>query len=77
MESSQRIPRREAGRGALASVGLDAHYNALAVHREEAGNDHLHVAINRVHRETYRAGHLLKSYYALDLAMRKIEQRQD
>ena len=45
----------------------------MAMHREETGNDHLHVAVNRVHPETYRAAHLSKSYYALDRAMREIE----
>ena len=46
------------------------------MHREETGNDHLHVAVNRVHPETYRAAHLSKSYYALDRVMREIEMRQ-
>ena len=47
----------------------------MAVHREEAGNDHLYVAINRVHPETNRRD-ILTSFYALDLTMREIEQRQ-
>ena len=63
----------EAGRAALAAVGLDEHQYVMAVHREDTGNDHLHVAVNRVHPETYRAAHLSKSYYALDRAMREIE----
>ena len=66
----------EAGRAALAFLGLDAHQYVMAVHREETGNDHLHVAVNRVHPESYRAAHLSKSYYALDRAMREIELRQ-
>ena len=66
----------EAGRAALASLGLDAHQYVMAVHREETGTDHLHVAVNRVHPETFRAAHLSKSYYALDRAMRELEVRQ-
>jgi len=66
----------EAGRAALASLGLDAYQHVMAVHREETGNDHLHVAVNRVHPETYRGAYLSKSYYALDRAMREIELRQ-
>lgn len=66
----------EAGRDALASVGLSEHQYVMAVHRGETGNDHLHVAVNRVHPETYRAQHFSKSYYALDRAMREVELRQ-
>ncbi len=66
----------EAGHGALGALGLGDHQYVMAVHRGETGNDHLHVAVNRVHPETYRAQHLSKSYYALDRAMREIELRQ-
>ncbi len=66
----------EAGREALGALGLDEHQYVMAVHRGETGNDHLHIAVNRVHPETHRAQHLSKSYYALDRAMREIELRQ-
>jgi len=66
----------EAGRSALAALNLDEHQYVMAVHRGETGNDHLHIAVNRVHPETYRAQHLSKSYYELDRAMREIELRQ-
>ncbi|MBC5803157.1 MAG: relaxase/mobilization nuclease domain-containing protein [Candidatus Eremiobacteraeota bacterium] len=66
----------EAGHDALGALGLGEHQYVMAVHRGETGNDHLHVAVNRVHPETHRAQHLSKSYYALDRAMREIELRQ-
>ncbi len=66
----------EAGRSALAALNLNEHQYVMAVHRGETGNDHLHIAANRVHPETYRAQHLSKSYYELDRAMREIELRQ-
>jgi hypothetical protein len=66
----------EAGRDALAALHLVEHQYVMAVHRGETGNDHLHVAVNRVHPDTYRAQHLSKSYYSLDRAMREIELRQ-
>jgi len=66
----------EAGREALRAIGLDEHQYVMAVHRGETGNDHLHIALNRVHPETHRAQHLSKSYYALDRAMREVELRQ-
>lgn len=66
----------EAGHDALGALNLGQHQYVMAVHRGETGNDHLHVAVNRVHPETHRAQHLSKSYYALDRAMREIELRQ-
>jgi hypothetical protein len=66
----------EAGREALRGIGLGEHQYVMAVHRGETGNDHLHIAVNRVHAETHRAQHLSKSYYALDRAMREVELRQ-
>jgi len=66
----------EAAREALSALGLEEHQYVMAVHRGETGNDHLHIAVNRVHPDTHRAQHLSKSYYALDRAMREIELRQ-
>ena len=66
----------QAGRAALAALGLVEHQYVMAVHREETGSDHFHVAVNRVHPETYWVAHLSKSYCALDRAMPEIELRQ-
>ncbi len=66
----------EAGRNALGALRLEEHQYVMAVHRGETGNDHLHIAVNRVHPETHRTQHLSKSYYELDRAMREIELRQ-
>jgi len=64
-----------AGRHALAALGMESHQYVLAVHGDTA-NVHLHVAVNRVDPETYRAVSPFRDYIALDRAMREMELAQ-
>jgi len=64
-----------AGRHALAALGMESHQYVLAVHGDTA-NVHLHVAVNRVDPETYRAVSPFRDYIALDRAMRETELAQ-
>jgi hypothetical protein len=64
-----------AGRHALGALGMEAHQYVMAIHGDTA-NVHLHVAVNRVHPETYRAVSPFRDYIKLDRAMREIELEQ-
>jgi len=64
-----------AGRHALAALGMESHQYVMAVHGDTA-NAHLHVAVNRVDPETYRAVSPFRDYIKLDRAMREIELEQ-
>jgi hypothetical protein len=64
-----------AGRHALGALGMEAHQYVMAVHGDTA-NVHLHVAVNRVHPDTYRAVSPFRDYIKLDRAMREIELEQ-
>lgn len=45
---------REAAMAALKSVGMEGHQYVLAVHRD-SDNTHVHLMVNRVNPETYKA----------------------
>ncbi len=64
-----------AGRHALKALGMESHQYVMAVHGDTA-NAHLHVAVNRVDPETYRAVSPFRDYIKLDRAMREIELAQ-
>jgi hypothetical protein len=64
-----------AGRHALAALGMESHQYVMAVHGDTA-NVHLHVAVNRVDPESYRAVSPFRDYIKLDRAMREIELAQ-
>jgi hypothetical protein len=64
-----------AGRHALAALGMESHQYVMAVHGDTA-NAHLHVAVNRVDPETYRAVSPFRDYIKLDRAMREVELAQ-
>ncbi len=64
-----------AGRHALAALGMESHQYVMAVHGDTA-NAHLHIAVNRVDSETYRAVSPFRDYIKLDRAMREIELAQ-
>jgi len=64
-----------AGRHALAALGMETHQYVMAVHGDTA-NAHLHIAVNRVDPETYRALSPFRDYIKLDRAMREIELAQ-
>jgi len=64
-----------AGRHALAALGMESHQYVMAVH-DDTANAHLHVAVNRVDPETYRAVSPFRDYIKLDRAMREVELTQ-
>jgi len=64
-----------AGRHALAALGMESHQYVMAVHGDTA-NAHLHVAVNRVDPEAYRAVSPFRDYIKLDRAMREVELAQ-
>jgi len=64
-----------AGRHGLAALGMESHQYVMAIHGDTA-NAHLHVAVNRVDPETYRAVSPFRDYIKLDRAMREIELEQ-
>jgi len=64
-----------AGRHALEALGMESHQYVMAVHGDTA-NAHLHIAVNRVDPETYRAVSPFRDYIKLDRAMREIELAQ-
>lgn len=59
-------------RRTLKALGLEGH-QAVAVSHADTGNFHVHVAVNRVHPETYRAHSPEWSHRSLDEALRYIE----
>ncbi len=64
-----------AGRHALAALGMESHQYVMAIHGDTA-NAHLHIAVNRVDPETYRAVSPFRDYIQLDRAMREVELAQ-
>lgn len=65
----------EAGRQAMAAVGMAEHQYLFAAHRDTA-NHHLHMMVNRVHPETERAVYPERDFYKLDRCMRELEVAQ-
>lgn len=64
----------ECGAYALAAVGMAEHQYVFAIHRD-TDNVHLHIAVNRVHPDTFAAVYPERDYFKLDRAMRELELR--
>lgn len=64
----------ECGAYALNAVGMADHQYVFAVHRD-TDNVHLHIAVNRVHPDTFVAVYPERDYFKLDRAMRELELR--
>jgi len=62
----------QCGRHALRAVGMEGHQYVFAVHRDTA-HAHLHIAVNRVHPDTFAAVYPDRDYFKLDRAMRELE----
>ncbi|UST77209.1 TraI/MobA(P) family conjugative relaxase [Pseudomonas siliginis] len=62
----------ECARYALKAVGMEDHQYVFAVHRD-TDNAHVHIAVNRVNPETFKAVYPERDYYKLDRAMRELE----
>jgi hypothetical protein len=56
----------------LAALGLQAH-QACAIGHSDTASYHVHVMVNRVHPETYKAHAPQWSHYSLDEACRRLE----
>lgn len=54
------------------SIGMSGHQFVYAIHRD-TDNVHVHVAVNRVHPETYKTVFPKKDYFVLHKAMRELE----
>ncbi|VAY89284.1 Relaxase/mobilization nuclease [mine drainage metagenome] len=65
----------EAGHASMKAVGMEGHQYVFAVHRD-TGNDHLHMLINRVNPETYKAVYPSRDFYKLDRVCREVELAQ-
>ncbi len=64
----------ESVRETLAALGFAGH-QAVAVAHTNTGNFHVHVAVNRVHPETYKAHYPEWSHRSLDECLRRLERR--
>lgn len=62
----------ESARYALKAVGMADHQYVFAIHRD-TDNVHVHIAVNRVNPDTFRAVYPERDYYKLDYAMRELE----
>lgn len=62
----------ECGAHAVGAVGMADHQYVFAVHRD-TDNTHLHIAVNRVNPNTFRAVYPDRDYFKLDRAMRELE----
>lgn len=64
----------EAAQEAMKAVGMEGHQYVSAVHRDRE-HHHVHLMVNRVHPETYRAVYPDRDYFKLDKCMREVELR--
>lgn len=62
----------DAGKFALAAIGLNGHEYLSAIHRD-TDNAHLHIMVNKVHPDRHRVPKMSYSKFTLDKAMRQIE----
>lgn len=65
---------QESVRETLAALGFAGH-QAVAVAHTNTGNFHAHVAVNRVHPESYKAHYPEWSHRSLDECLRHLEKR--
>ncbi|MHB1358283.1 MAG: TraI/MobA(P) family conjugative relaxase [Rhodocyclaceae bacterium] len=62
----------DAAMAAMKSVNMESHQYVMAVHRD-SDNTHVHLMVNRVNPETYRAVYPDRDFYKLDYCMRETE----
>lgn len=65
----------EACREAMKAIGMESHQYVAAVHRD-TDNHHVHLMVNRVNSETYKAVYPDRDFYKLDRTMRELELSQ-
>jgi hypothetical protein len=64
-----------AARQAMKAIGMENHQYVAAVHRD-TDNTHVHLMVNRVHPETYKAVYPDRDFFKLDKCMREVEIEQ-
>lgn len=64
-----------AGRHVLKALNLDQHQYVMAIH-QDTENRHVHIAVSRVHPETYRAVDLYRDYEKIHRACEEMEIAQ-
>ncbi|MDL4860770.1 relaxase/mobilization nuclease domain-containing protein [Halomonas elongata] len=64
----------ESAREAIERLGFDGHQFLSAIHRD-TDNPHVHVAVNRIHPDTYKVKNPYNDYYNLGRLMSEIEDR--
>lgn len=65
----------EACQEAMKAIGMQGHQFVAAVHRD-TDNHHVHLMVNRVNPETYKAVYPDRDFYKLDRTMREVELSQ-
>lgn len=65
----------EAALQTLADLGFAEHQYLVAAHHDRE-HFHIHIVVNKVHPESYRAHSPYRDMYALDQAMRELEHKQ-
>jgi hypothetical protein len=62
------------GAHAMRAVGMEGHQYVFGMHKDTK-NVHMHVAVNRVNPDTFKAIYPDRDFYKLDRAMRELELR--
>ena len=77
LKKGERLPNEamfDIARHTMKGLGFEGHQYAAAIHAD-TDNLHVHVAVNRVHPETYKAVYPDRDHYKGARAMREIELR--
>lgn len=64
----------ESAREAISALGFEEHQFLSAIHRD-TDNPHVHVAVNRIHPDSYKVKNPHNDYYTLGRLMSEIEDR--
>lgn len=77
LKAGERLPNEamfDIARHTMEGLGFEGHQYAAAIH-DDTNNLHVHVAVNRVHPETYKAVYPDRDHYKGAKAMREVELR--
>jgi hypothetical protein len=77
LKAGERLPNEamfDIARHTMEGLGFEGHQYAAAIH-DDTNNLHVHVAVNRIHPETYKAVYPDRDHYKGAKAMREIELR--
>jgi len=65
-----------AAKKTIAALGFGEHQYLIVAH-DDKKHFHVHIMLNRVHPETYRAHYAMRDMFTLDRCMRELEEDQD